>query len=294
MIDKFLRKISSWFLFRLACFVLLTVLAQHTHVPHWLKGSLWLLTFSVGAWAFLALVRESRGALDRLVSWWQRRRVLHEGKIRAGGRIIGLLCAVVIITIALFRAWPVWEFKATSSLREDEIMSVARYTAKGFVPAVSTYNVARNHVFYHIVSSFIPGADSTMPFRARLVSFAAVLGSLLLLVVYAARRGWFVPGLACAGLLAGSLPAMDTLLEARGYGLIFLFAMAGCVAFGEWLREPSKTWLNILAISCVLGAYTLPFYILFGGSLLLLAFFHRPSKETFLAGFLSLAAIALL
>ncbi len=292
LIARFLRKVSSWFLFRLGCFVLLTVLAQDA--PRWLRGPLWLVAFSVGAWAFVALVRESRQALDRLVPWLQRKRVFHEREIRAAGKIIGLLCAAVIITIALYRAWPVWSFKATSSLREDEIMSVARYTSKGFVPAVSTYHVARNHVFYNIVSSLIPGADSTMPFRARLVSFVSVLGTLLLLVVYAAKRGWFVPGVACAGLLAGNLSAMDSLLEARGYGLIFLFAMVGCVAFCEWVREPSRIWLNIMAISCVLGAYTLPFYILFGGSLLLLAFFYRPSKDTFLAGFLSLAAIALL
>ena len=36
-------------------------------------------------------------------------------------------------------------------------MSVARYSAKGFVPAISTYH-ARNHVFFNVVNSLIPGA----------------------------------------------------------------------------------------------------------------------------------------
>jgi hypothetical protein len=260
----------------------------------WAKGPLWFAAFLAGAWAFSALIRESRNALDRLIPLLQRRKSLERSSTHRAAKIIGLLCAAVIVAIALYRAWPVWSFKTTSSLREDEIMSVARYTSKGFVPAISTYNVARNHVFYNIVSSFIPGADSTMPFRARLVSFVAVLGALALLIAYAARREWFIPGLACAGVLAGHLPAMDSLLEARGYGLIFLFAMLGCVAFCEWIRAPSKIWINVLAVSCVLGTYTLPFYIVFGGSLLLLSFLFRPSRDTFLAGFLSLVTIAML
>ena len=45
------------------------------------------------------------------------------------------------------------DFKASSSLREDEIMSIVRYSSRGFVPAISTYNLARNHVFYNVVSS---------------------------------------------------------------------------------------------------------------------------------------------
>ena len=214
--------------------------------------------------------------------------------LHGSAKIIRALCAAVLITIALFQAWPIWSFKATSSLREDEIMAVVRYTSKGFVPAVTKYNIARNHVFYNIVSSLIPGADSTIPLRARLVSFVAVLGSLAVLIAYAARRRWLLPGLACAGLVAGSFAPMDTVLEARGYGLIFLFAMLSSVAFSEWIRTHSRFWLNLMAVSCVLGTYTLPFYVLFGGSLLLLGFLYRPSRETFLAGFLSLAAITML
>ncbi len=293
-IFRFLKKISSWFVVRLACFFLLLMLAQDS--PRWVKGPLWFVAFVAGGWALLALARESRKILDHLVPLMQSWRSTFERpkNLQRAGKIIGLLCAAVILTIALHRAWPVWSFKATSSLREDEIMSVARFTSRGFVPAISTYNAARNHVFFNIVSSLIPGADSTMPLRARLVSFLAVLGSLALLAAYAARRGWFLPGLVCAGLLAGYLPAMDSVLEARGYGLVFLFAMLGCVAFCEWIRAPSKIWLNLMAVSCVLGTYTLPFYILFGGSLLLLSFLFRPSKDTFLAGFLSAAAIAML
>ncbi|HEY5704179.1 MAG TPA: hypothetical protein VIS96_01240 [Terrimicrobiaceae bacterium] len=266
-------------------------------VGGWIKGLLWLAVFFVGVWTFLALMRESRAALDFLIprlehAWrWMAGRA---GKSQRAWKIAGLLCAAAIVAITLYRAWPIWHFKATSSLREDEIMSIVKYTSRGFVPAISTYSIARNHIFYNVVSSLIPGADSTLPLRARLISFVSVIASLGLLVAYAARRGWLLPGLACAGLVAVNFFAMDRVLEARGYGLIFLFAMLSCVAFAEWLRTRRKVWLNLMAVSCILGTYTLPFYVVFAGGLLLLAFLYRPSRETLLAGFLSLAALLML
>ena len=72
---------------------------------------------------------------------------------------------------AIYRAWPAWQFMANSSLVEDEIANIATYTSRGFIPAVSTYKLARNHVFYNVLSTALPGAASTVPLRARLVSF---------------------------------------------------------------------------------------------------------------------------
>ena len=266
-------------------------------VPAWAKGPLWLAVFFAGLWTFLALIRESGRAVDLLIprlehgkQWlaeWSRK---HESK----WRMVPLICAVGIATSAIYRAWPAWEFMANSSLVEDEIANIATYTSRGFIPAVSTYKLARNHVFYNVLSTALPGAASTVPLRARLVSFLSVITALALLVVYAKNRGWLLAGLACAGLVAGNFSTLEVILEARGYGFIFLCAMLSCVAFAEWLRTASRLWLKILAVSCVLGTYTLSFYIIFGGILLLLAFCYRPSKDTLLAALLSLAAIAML
>ena len=280
-IFRFLGKISSWFVVRLACFVLL--ITSRVTRPGRLKGALWLLAFVTAVWAFVALRREARKALDYIVPKIRDWSSSLEGsqKFQASRRIIGLLCVVIIIATALVRAWPTWSFKASSSLREDEIMSIVRYSSRGFVPAISTYNLARNHVFYNVVSSLIPGAKSTLPIRARLVSFLAVLGSLALLIGYSATRGWTLPGVACAGLLAANFGTMNTVLEARGYGLIFLFATLGSVAFAQWSQTQSRTWLNVMAVTCVLGTYTLPFYVVFGGSLLLLSFLVRPLARDF-------------
>jgi hypothetical protein len=293
-IFSFLRKVSSWFFVRLACFVLLISVARDA--PGRLKGALWFLAFLTALWAYVALHREARKALDHIVPKVKAWASALEGsqRLEAVRKIISLLCIGIVIAIALVLAWPTWSFKASSSLREDEIMSIVRYSSRGFVPAISTYNLARNHVFYNVVSSFIPGAKSTLPIRARLVSFLAVLCSLALLIGYSSTRGWTLPGVASAGLLAANFDTMNVVLEARGYGLIFLFATLGSVAFARWNQTQSRTWLNVMAVTCVLGTYTLPFYVVFGGSLLLLSFFVRPSRQTFLAGFLSLAAIGLL
>ena len=290
-----LRKAGSWFFARLVCFVALLMIAQQ--VGGWLRKPLWLAAFLAGVWTFLALRRESRAVLDFLIprldrGWrWVAAR---SGKLEGIWRIAVLICAAAIVAITIYRAWPIWHFKITSSLRDDEIMSIVKYTSRGFVPAISTYSLARNHVFFNIVSSLIPGAGSTHPLRARLVSFVSVVASFGLLIAYAARRGWLLQGLACAGLVAVNFFAIDRVLEARGYGLVFLFAMLSCVAFAEWLRTRRKLWLNLVAVSCVLGTYTLPFYVVFAGGLLLVAFLYRPSRETLLTGFLSLAAILML
>ena len=290
-----IKKIGSWFFARLVCFLALLTTAQR--VGGWLRGPLWLAAFLAGVWTFLALKRESRAALnfltprlDRGWRWVAERAALPE-RI---WRIASLICVAAIVSITLYRAWPIWHFKATSSLGEDEIMSIVKYTSRGFVPAVSSYSLARNHILFNVVSSLIPGADSTLPLRARLVSFVSVVASLGGLIAYSAKRGWLLQGLACAGLITVNLFAMDRLLEARGYGLIFLFAMLSCVAFAEWLRTRRKLWLNLMAVLCVLGTYTLPFYVVFAGGLLLIAFLFRPSRETLLTGFLSLAAILML
>jgi hypothetical protein len=293
-IFRFVAKISSWFVIRLACFVGLIAIARDA--PGRLKGALWLLAFFTAAWAFVALSREARKALDYLIPKIQAwgRSLEDSPGLQGARRIIGLLCIVVIIATALVRAWPTWSFKASSSLREDEIMSIVRYSSRGFVPAISTYNLARNHVFYNVVSSLIPGAKSTLPIRARLVSFLTVFASLALLIGYSATRGWTLPGVAFAGILATNFGTMNTVLEARGYGLIFLFATLASVAFAQWSQTGSRRWLSAMAVTCVLGTYTLPFYVVFGGTLLLLSFLARPSRQTFLAGFLTLAAIGLL
>lgn len=280
---------------RLGVFLLFVALAGQ--LPGWLSGLGWLAVLAIGVWTFLALRRDSFTAWDflapRVGKFW-RRTATWTARRNAWWKRLTLVLAILLVGLAVVRAWPSWRFMASSSLREDEILNISRYTSKGFAPAVSTYHLARNHIFFNVINGVLPGGGSYTPWRARLVSFVSVLAALTLLVVYAARRGWAVAGAACAGLVGVNYFAQKILLEARGYGLISLFASVGCIAFAEWLRVKNPRWLTALAVSCVLGTYTLPYYVIFGGALLLLAFAMRPGRDTFLAGFLSVVALALL
>jgi hypothetical protein len=294
-VSRFFRSCSARFLVRFVAFVVVMQFAIQS--PGWARSSVWLLVLLAGIWAFFALIRESGQAMDflipRLEQGYRKMAALRQ-KHENVWRTITLFCAVGIFAAATYRAWSAWEFMATSSLRTDEIVNISRYTSRGLVPSIGDYKRARNHVFFNILTTLLPGADSTLPVRARLISFLSVGGAVAVLVVYAGVRGWLLAGLACAGLLVVNLSTLKVVLEARGYGLIFLCAMVGCTVFAEWLRSRNQVWLKILGISCVLGTYTLPFYIVFGGSLLLLAFAYRPTRETLLMGILSLAAIGIL
>jgi hypothetical protein len=120
---------------------------------------------------------------------------------------------VGIFAAATYRAWSAWECMAASSLRTDEIVNISRYTSRGLVPSMIDYKRARDHIFFNILTTLLPEADSTLPVRARLISFISVGGAVAVLVVYAGIRGWLLAGLACAGLLAVNLSTLKVVLE---------------------------------------------------------------------------------
>ena len=294
-LGRFARAASRWASVRLALFVAAVVIARQ--LPESVKGPVWLVALGLGIWAFPALVRASYAAWDALVPrlkilWKKQTEWVAQRTVLWG--LLSLLCGIVLAGIAIHHAWPAWQFLATSSLREDEILNIERYTSKGFSPAVGTYNLARNHIFFNVVNAILPGADLLSPLRARLVSLLAVSGALVLLVLYAIRRGWFLAGVTFAGCVAIDLFTLKVLLEGRGYGLICFFGTVGSIALCEWFRTRRTAWLTVLGVTTVLGTYTLPYYVVFGGGLMLTAYFQRPSRETFLSGLLAVAAIAML
>jgi hypothetical protein len=253
--------------------------------------------FVVGIWVFLALMREIPHvveSLERRLTGLGRlsRAVLHP--TWRGWRPLLLLGGLVLLGLAAWRASPTWTFFVTTSLREDEILNIAQYTSRGFGKPVGEYSLARNHICYNVINALLPGSASTLPLRARMVSLLSVAGGLILLVLYGWRRGWFLPACFFAGLVSLNLFPLRALLEARGYGLIFFFGMLACVAFAEWARTLSKRWLAVLAVCTVLGGYTLPYFVVFGGGLLIGAFLARPGRETLSVGILAVCALVML
>lgn len=209
---------------------------------------------------------------------------------------IEIIAAGAIMYIALLQGGKVAEAMAASSLREDEISAIDQYHSQSPLSVVTTYNLAKNHVFYSLTNSLTPGSDSYEPFRARLLSFMAMGLLLLLGFLLFARRLEIVEGAIFVFFIAINSLLLELTLEARGYGFITLFAGVSVLLLRNYLAAKKGQGLGALvglAVCTWLGTYTVPFYILVGGFFMLAAFFLRPQTRALLAGVMTLVVIGL-
>ncbi len=194
------------------------------------------------------------------------------------------LIAIILAAYGVIHFGQVAVEMSHASLRVDELGSVEGYTAKGPVKALTNYSLAKNHVFYSFVNALTPGGDSLHPARARMWSFIAV-GLCLVVAAYAFARQqlYFCGGLAVF-LIGTNTRLLEQLFEARGFSFIALAALVQVLAMWRWLEGGHAAKLAILVIAAVLGVWTLPYYVLFGGLLLLILFMYRPCRSVFAAG----------
>ncbi len=192
--------------------------------------------------------------------------------------------ALVLAVVGVIHFGQVMHEMSQVSLRVDELGSVEGYTAKGPMKSLTSYGLAKNHVFFSFINSITPGADSLHPTRARFWSFIAV-GLCLVVAAYAFARQklFFCVGLAVF-LIGINTRLLEQLMEARGFSFIALAAVVQLLAMWRWLDRGHTSKLVILAVAAVLGIWTLPYYVLFGGLLLLLLFCYRPQRQLFIAG----------
>ena len=264
------------------------------------NGLGWVLRIS-GLVLLAVFVKLAVRDLPALADWWVRSPLAWYGGLcrlacrhAAWLRRAETLLAVAVLLPAGVHFGQCLRAMSTSSLQVDEIGSILNYSSHGPLTAATKYNLAKNHIFFSVVNSLTPGADSLAPLRGRLWSFLAAGLSLVVLLLFFWRRGSPM-----AGALAFSLPALNTdyllkVFEARGYGFVALAAAIGLVASSRFLRSGRGRDLWILAASTALGTWTLPFYVVFGGGLMLLLFLIWPQKSVFLAGFAAgLAILAL-
>jgi len=208
-------------------------------------------------------------------------------------RVECLLAAAVVLPACVHFGQSLHAMSA-ASLQVDEIGSILNYSSRGPLIATTKYNLAKNHIFFSVVNSLTPGSDSLDPVRARFWSFIAVGLSLTILLVFFWRHGSPLAGAVAVALPALNLEYLSKVFEARGYGFVALAAVIGLVALNGFLRTGRVRDLWIMGISTALGTWTLPFYVVFGGGLMLFLFLIRPSRNVFLAGFATgLAILAL-
>jgi hypothetical protein len=209
-------------------------------------------------------------------------------------RRIETLLAVVLIGLSLVLTCRMMHSMATTSLSTDEFGTIGMFSAKGPLRVVSDYRSPKNHVFFNLLSSLLPGRKSYDPARARIVSLAAVALTALCLVAWSAWRDRWMEGAVLLALWSSAPQMLSISLEARGYGLVALFGTVAAISTIEYLRNRNRSWLWVLATATALGGYTMPAFLFFGGPLMLILWAADRTRWSFLAGVAAVAGTLLL
>jgi hypothetical protein len=205
-----------------------------------------------------------------------------------------VLLAVALIGASLLHWSQMARAMATTSLTTDEFGTVGTFSAKGPVRVVTDYRAPKNHVFFNLLNSLLPGRDSVAPPRARALAILATLLTALVLIVYAARRGHLLEAGALLALWSTAPEMLPLSMEARGYGFLGLFGLLSAIATIEYLRAKDVRWLWALAASVVLGVYTVPSFLFYAAPLMALLWLTERTRVTFLAGVATALTILLL
>ncbi len=219
-------------------------------------------------------------------SGWVEKR---SSRLKRAERILAICaCAVALIPFCMMIRDMSW-----SSLRTDEITSVSIFSSQGPWHVMSNYQRANNHLLFNLLNSVTPYSDSMHPIRARFWSFVAMTA----LVVVAGRWLWRSSPSSAAWMscvICLNTYHLHLELQARAYGLSSLLAFLAAAGFVQCAVKGQRKGLVLLAVATVLGTYAVPYFVVYGGLLLLWLFLERPRTERFLAGFWTLCAILLL
>ena len=191
--------------------------------------------------------------------------------------------AALVVAASLAHLVPFARAMATTSLWNDEIYTNIVFSGKGPVRVLTFYE-GNSHVLYNLVSSVFPGRRSMDPLRARVFSFLAVgllLGGGLTLLW---RRKRYLEGALFFSVFALHREFLDLTLQARGYGFLALFAGVAAASAVRFLETGERRPFLVAAAATVLGTWTIPTFVFFGGSVLLLLFLRRPARDLLAIG----------
>ncbi|MEI8233336.1 MAG: hypothetical protein WCH57_01475 [Verrucomicrobiota bacterium] len=210
------------------------------------------------------------------------------------GRRIEILISIALVLLTLVFMTPIFRGMATTSLGTDERGTVTRYSSKGPLKTITCYDLAKNHIFFNLLNSLTPGSRSLNSLRVRLWSFVFLGASGIAALLYFARRGWFFEG-ALWIYFWGVNPKLVSLnLMARGYGFLSFVTLALTILTIRYFETGDRKALRILCALTVLGVWTIPSFLIFGGSLLVFLLLATRRREVLVAGAATLAAVAIL
>jgi hypothetical protein len=209
------------------------------------------------------------------------------------GDLIELVTSVAIAAACLPYLFDGLHEAATFSLWIDEITSVSSYSGRGPWTTVTTYREANNHIFFNLLNSITPGAGSFDPLHARLWSIIAVLATLALVGFELGRRRWFLAAALFMFVVTINHDLLELSLQARGYGILLFCATAAGLWVMRFVETRRRRWLVALAVIVVVGTWTVPTFVFFGGAVWLGLLVWDRSARVLRYGAATLGAIVL-
>ncbi|NLF24328.1 MAG: hypothetical protein GX589_01545 [Deltaproteobacteria bacterium] len=206
---------------------------------------------------------------------------------------IELLCAVLICLASILYAARYFYAMGTASLSNDELYSIMHFSSQGVWTVITDYHVPNNHIFFNLLQALTPGSASYDPLRARLWSFIFMTAAAALIAHFFWARKIPLAG-ALTVFLFFNPNLLDLGLQSRGYGALFFCAVGSVSALVGYFEKENGLNLIFLLILTVLGAWTVPIYILFAAPLLLCLYLCFRTKQILLGGLAASATLALL
>ncbi len=233
---------------------------------------------------------------DRLMWWhvvpnaWSRLNA-YVGRHTKAMWILEVVASLLMIGFALTFLLPFVKVMSTSSLWNDELYSIMHFSSRGVIRTLTDYHVPNNHIFFNLLNALTPGSASFNPLRARIWSFIFVAASMLIGTIAFARRGRFFEGSLFFLVMAVNQSLLDLTLQARGYGLLCFCVVTTSLLVLSYLHNSGNLSLVLISLLTILGTWTIPTYIFFSGTLMLILFFQDRKPKLLVAGIITLLVV---
>ena len=208
--------------------------------------------------------------------------------------IAEMMLTLVVLVVILTYVYSWSQTMASHSLWTDEIYTISNFSSKGPIVTLTDYHAPNNHIFFNFVNSLFPGADSYDPLRARIVSIVSVYCSLIAIVWFFFRQSWFFAAALAAFALTNSWTHMDSMMQARGYGIAVLCVVILAFSTYLYIIERKSVWMVWMLVASVIGIWTVPTFGFFALPMNCLVAFTVREKKLIFGLLLSYCAVAAL
>lgn len=202
--------------------------------------------------------------------------------------------SIVLIVCAVITAFPYAEKMMTTSLWNDELLTIRSFSSAGLLRTLTDYPQPNNHIFFNALNALTPGGGIYHPARARMWSLFSFIAMCMVLCGFFWWRKHYLESAIAAQVAMANHDLIDCALQARGYGFLFFFAAVSTVLTVRFLQSPSERTFAWLGFCTALGTWTIPVYSLFGGLLMLILFLRELKREMLYLGVFTIAMITLL